>query len=219
MNCENVVDILRAGDSADAAEGRLALQHLVGCADCRSALVAVEALRAARTAPAPGPSEGSFARTMRRAVRVEPATPRRQGFWVGTAVGAALAASLAIAVVTVWMQPRAPMPASAPLVTLMLNEARDVNVAVESPEALAGAQIHVTLSGAIGLRGFDGQRELRWTTDLDRGVNQLTLPVVALGASGGQVLVEVTHGDRRRTFVIDVRALLGVGTTPTVVGG
>jgi hypothetical protein len=100
----------------------------------------------------------------------------------------------------------------------MLNETRDVNVAVESPEALAGAQIHVTLSGAIGLRGFDGQRELRWTADLDRGVNQLTLPVVALGASGGQVLVEVTHGDRRRTFVIDVRAL-GVGTTPTVVGG
>jgi hypothetical protein len=47
---------------------------------------------------------------------------------------------------------------------------------------------------------------LRWSTDLDRGINQLTLPVVALDASGGQVLVEVTHGRQRRTFVLDVRA-------------
>jgi hypothetical protein len=50
-----------------------------------------------------------------------------------------------------------------------------------------------------------GQRELRWSTDLDRGINQLTLPVVALDATGGQVLVEVTHGQQRRTFVLDVR--------------
>ena len=45
-----------------------------------------------------------------------------------------------------------------------------------------------------------------WSTDLDRGINQLTLPVVAIDATGGQVLVEVTHGDKRRTFVLDVRA-------------
>jgi hypothetical protein len=46
-------------------------------------------------------------------------------------------------------------------------------------------------------------------TDLDRGVNQLTLPVVVVDASGGQVLVELTHGDKRRTFVLDVRAAAG----------
>ena len=68
-----------------------------------------------------------------------------------------------------------------------------------------GAEIHVVLTGSIGLQGFAEQRELRWTTDLDRGVNQLTLPLVALGPSGGQVMVEVQHGDKRRTFVVDVQ--------------
>jgi hypothetical protein len=42
-------------------------------------------------------------------------------------------------------------------------------------------------------------------TDLDRGINQLTLPLVGLDASGGQITVEVQHGSKRRTFVIDVQ--------------
>ena len=66
--------------------------------------------------------------------------------------------------------------------------------------------MRVELRGAVALDGYAGQRELRWMTNLDRGINQLTLPVVALDATGGQVLVEVTHGDKRRTFILDVRA-------------
>jgi hypothetical protein len=96
---------------------------------------------------------------------------------------------------------------SVPAVTLAVNEERDVNVALSSPEPLAGAEIRVSLSGEIGLRGFEDQRELRWKTDLDRGVNQLTLPIVVLGSHGGQVLVEVQHGDKRRAFVVDVHAV------------
>ena len=93
-----------------------------------------------------------------------------------------------------------------PEVRLALNEPHAVTVTLESAEPLLAADVRVELRGAVALDGYDGQRELRWQTDLDRGVNQLTLPVVALGASGGQVLVEVTHGDKRRTFVLDVRA-------------
>jgi hypothetical protein len=64
----------------------------------------------------------------------------------------------------------------------------------------------VVLSGAVGLDGYEGQRELRWRTNLDPGVNQLTLPVIATGAGGGQVLVEVLHEGKRRTFLVDVSA-------------
>ena len=108
----------------------------------------------------------------------------------------------------------APPSIAAPEVTLALNESRNVNVALDSPAMLADAEIHVVLSGAIGLQGFASQRELRWRTDLDRGVNQLTLPLVALGGGGGQILVEVTHGEKRRSFVIDVHtngSAAGVG--------
>jgi hypothetical protein len=79
-----------------------------------------------------------------------------------------------------------------------------VSVALSSPEPLDDAEIHVALVGAIALRGFDDQRELRWRTNLDRGVNQLTLPLIALQAGSAQVTVEVQHGDKRRTFVVDI---------------
>jgi hypothetical protein len=88
---------------------------------------------------------------------------------------------------------------------MALNERHDVTVTLESPEPLTNAEVRVELRGAVALEGYAGQRELRWSTNLDRGINQLTLPVVASDATGGQVLVEVTHGDKRRTFVLDVR--------------
>jgi hypothetical protein len=87
-----------------------------------------------------------------------------------------------------------------------VNQPHAVTVSLESPEALADAEVRVELRGALALDGYAGQRELRWITDLDRGINQLKLPVVAVDATGGQVLVEVTHGEKRRTFILDVRA-------------
>jgi len=130
--------------------------------------------------------------------------PRKTGFWLGVGVGAALAAGIAAAAVMM-LRPLSLSPPGAPAVTLAINEERDVDVALSSPEPLSNAEIHVAVSGDIGLRGFAEQRELRWRTDLDRGVNQLTLPIIALGPHGGQVLVEIQHGDKRRAFVVDVR--------------
>ena len=83
----------------------------------------------------------------------------------------------------------------------------NVTVALDSPERLANAEVRVELRGGVELDGYAGQRELRWSTNLEQGVNQLTLPVVAIDAHGGQVLVEVTHGQKRRTFLLDVRTV------------
>lgn len=101
---------------------------------------------------------------------------------------------------------RAIAAATTPQVTLALYEPHDVNIAVDTPSPLADAEIRVVLTGAIELDGFANQRELRWRTNLDAGANQLTLPIIATGTGGGQLLVEVHHGQKRRTFVVDVRA-------------
>jgi hypothetical protein len=108
-------------------------------------------------------------------------------------------------VTSFWAQPDRPEAVANPVVQLALHEVRDVSVALDSPETLTGAEIHVALTGAVALQGFAAERELRWVTDLDRGVNQLTLPLVAVGTTGGQVLVEIRHGDKRRAFVLDVQ--------------
>jgi hypothetical protein len=152
--------------------------------------------------PLPG---NSFARALDRVDRVPDLAPaRRRSFWLGTAVGGALAAGIAVVVAVLWPQPSLE-PLGNPEVRLLAGEVREISVSLESPEALADAEIRVSLTGGVGLQGFANQRDVRWMTDLDRGINQLTLPLVGLDASGGQVTVEVQHGSKRRTFVIDVQ--------------
>jgi hypothetical protein len=213
MKCEDVVAVLRSDERADAATRRIALAHVAECDYCDAAAAAVSVLEADGRASIPRLAEGAFERALRRAMQPQPRViPGRPGFWLGATVGGALAASIAVAIMGWWLQPNLPTPAVNPQVRLALNEVRAVNVALESAEALAGAEIHVVLTGGVGLEGFSGQRELRWVTDLDRGVNQLTLPLVAVGPNGGQVMVEVRHGDKRRIFVVDVQA---AGAAPT----
>ena len=205
MKCEEAVEILRATEHAGVLPLQAARAHLEGCADCAAALRAVSALRTEHLGPAPKTPAQGFARALEHAThapRVE--TRRARGFWLGTGVGGAIAAGIAIAIAALWPQPTT-APIGNPEVQLAVNEVRAVSMSLDSPEALEGAEIHIVLTGGVGLQGFAGQRELRWMTDLDRGVNQLTLPLVGLDASGGQVTVEVYHGTKQRTFVIDVQ--------------
>ena len=207
MRCEDAIEQITAGGAQPGGDLRAAMAHAEGCADCRAALRALDAVRPLRNEPAPSPSDGAMERAIDRALSSNPALRYRRGFWTGLATGAALAATLAAVAVVAWLATSdANAPSAAPEVRLALNQPRSVTVTLESTEPLANAEVHVELRGAVELQGYAGQRDLRWMTDLDRGINELTLPVVALDASGGQVLVEVTHGDKRRAFVLDVRA-------------
>jgi hypothetical protein len=202
MKCEDVLSVLQRDDASELAR-RAATEHLSRCDDCRNAAHAFATLRADRDLPIPLPGDDVFRRAIAAAAGGYRA-PSRSGFWWGVGVGAALAASLALAVLAFGPLEVATPPSATPQIVLNVNEQRDVSVALSSPEPLAGAEIRVALRGEVALRGFDDQRELSWSTDLDRGVNQLTLPLIGLHAGSGQVLVEVQHGDKRRSFVVDV---------------
>jgi hypothetical protein len=222
MKCEDVLSILQTTGAGTEAARRAANEHLADCEDCRNAVHALAVLRADRALPLPPVGEGAFARAMHAAAtlrdRPQRARAPRTWFWLGAASGAAIAAGIAAAVI-VMRAPVAPPPASgAPAVTLAVNETRDVSVAVRSAEPLADAEIRVTLTGEIALQGFEEQREVRWRTNLDRGVNQLTLPLIAVGVSGGQVVVEVQHRDKRRSFVVDVHAVASGAFSPVKDG-
>jgi hypothetical protein len=183
------------------------MDHALDCDDCHAAMRALDATRMLRGEPAPIITDGAIERAIDRALTTSSAERYRRGFWSGLASGAGIAAAVAALAVGVWLLGGVTeAPTAVPEVRIALNQRSDVTVTLESPEALANAEVRVELRGALALDGYAGQRELRWSTNLDRGVNQLTLPVVAIDARGGQVLVEVTHADKRRTFVLDVRA-------------
>lgn len=213
MKCEDVIEELQ---SSAGQLRETVLRHVEECESCWAARQAITALAVERAATVPRLAEGAFDRALQRAVQPpQRVTPNRRGFWLGTAVGGALAASFAIAITVLWLQPGTPGAAANPQVRLALHEVRPVSVSLDSPESLQGAEIRIVLTGAIGLEGYAEQRELRWVTDLDRGVNQLTLPLVALGPNGGQVMVEVQHGDKRRAFVVDVQTTDDSARQPT----
>lgn len=206
MRCEDAIERIKRVDEL-GPELSAAFAHVRGCNDCRAALRAIEALRSLRHEPLPVADDAAVSRAIDFALTFEPAKPRRYGFVGGLVSGLALAAAIAAVAFGLWLRGVGGIDgAVVPQVRLALNQPHAVTVTLESPEPLLAADVRVELRGAVALDGYEGQRELHWQTDLDRGVNQLTLPVVALASSGGQVLVEVTHGDRRRTFVLDVRA-------------
>lgn len=209
MRCEDAMDRIETL-AQPGVELTAAFEHVATCADCTSALRAMHALRTLRDEPLPQVDELAVASAVDRALANEPSRRYRRGFLGGIASGVALAATVAAVAFGLWIRNLDGDGAgSVPEVRLALNEPRAVTVALESPEPLIGADVRVELRGAVALEGYAGQRELRWSTNLDRGINQLTLPVIALDANGGQVLVEVVHGDKRRTFVLDVRTTAG----------
>lgn len=210
MRCEDAIDAIRTIGAQPGVGLREAMQHAADCADCQAALRALEAMRTLRDEPIPLVPDAVIEHAVEHALATSPSQRYRRGFWTGLASGAALAATLAALVIGGWLWDRAVAPVAVPEVRAALNQRSDVTVEVESPEPLANAEVRVELRGGVELAGYAGQRELRWSTDLDRGVNQLTLPVVAIDAGGGQVLVEVTHGQKRRTFVLDVRATVPI---------
>jgi hypothetical protein len=208
MKCERVVELLTGPvDEGTARERRQEAIHAGGCEDCRGAVASVHALRLASLVPVPAPRPGAWERARLAAAR-RPSSERPvvSRFWLGMGLGASIATAAAVALIA--LLPSSPVAdrVATPTLTLALNQPQPVNISLNAPEALFDAEIHVVLSGAVDLGGYPGQRELQWRTDLDAGVNQLSLPVVATGAEGGQLLVEVIHGGKRRTFLVDVQA-------------
>lgn len=205
MRCEDAIEQIQTAGQP-AGDLRAAMAHAAECDDCHAALTALEALRVFGEGSAPRPRPGAVDRAIERALATGAAQRYRRGFLRGAASGALLAASVAAIAVGLWLRAGDGVtPGAVPEVRLAVNRPQDVTVTLESPEPLADAEVRIELRGALALDGYAGQRELRWMTSLDRGINQLTLPVVALDATGGQVLVEVAHGEKRRTFVLDVR--------------
>lgn len=207
MNCERAVELMTgSAEHAVAEERRRAADHAASCEECRDAIAAVYALRLAGLEPVPRHDARGLERALAAAAGVVPAARPRATFWSGAGLGAALAASLAAAVFMLAPLERNDDATTVPTVAMAPNELRAVSISLTTQEALEGAQIQVSLSGVVGLDGYGAERRLSWRTNLDRGFNQLTLPLVANGAGAGQVVVEVLHGGKRRTFVVDVRA-------------
>ena len=207
MNCNDLIERIPALASGmlpvDEREGCLA--HVAACEACADALRGAEAMQFLRRRDAGAAPEGLFQRVLDEVSDRQQANIAGRRFWLGTAVGGAIAASLLAVVMMLGVLVR-PVDIAPQLAEFRVSaeEPRIMHVAIETEQALPGAEISVLLSGAVEIDGAGGRREFSWTEDLEAGVNKLSLPLLASGDGGGQMLVRLTHPDSKQIFVIDL---------------
>jgi hypothetical protein len=185
------------------SELRAAVTHLRACAACQRRLKLADELRAAlRDLPVPAPRPGFFGEALARAQAPRAVSGRR---WQHL-VGAALAASLVLGLGLGWLPNSVRTPSETlPGVTIALRELRTVHLALSAERDLKQATLNIALPQGIEIQGFPGQRDIRWQTDLARGVNMLALPLVAVSAHGGALVARLEHGDRSTEFTVKLQ--------------
>lgn len=208
MNCTDIADNMTAllagtlpGDQRDACAA-----HIETCADCADALHGAKAMRALRQLPVDAAPAGLFERVMAEVAAPAPQPAKTRGFWQGTAFGGLIAASLIAVVMMLGLLVRpVDLQPQAAEFYVSTEEPRLMHIAIEADHAMAGAEISILLSGDVRIDGAGDRRELSWTDDLDAGTNKLSLPILASGAGGGQMVVRLSHPDSEQMFVIDLR--------------
>lgn len=209
MNCnitvEHVSDIV-----AGTLEPRLLAsceKHLNECSDCQDALRAAESLALIRNRDVGAAPADLFDRMIEDTVQDEVRPRERGGFWLGTGFGGAVAASLLVLAFALgWIGPVTDEDPGIAQFAVSVSEPRNMEIAIETDQALVGANISILLSGNVAIDGYGDRRELAWTTDLKAGVNKLSLPIMAMDSIGGQVVVRLDHPDSEQVFVVQLKA-------------
>ena len=209
MKCEDVIAKVQGGESVlvDEDERCLIAEHITGCDDCKDAMHGIEATQFMRNQPTMKPAPDLFRHAMASVAQHTANTgTRREGFWLGAGFGVAAAAAVFAAVVALGLlhSPEVPENNVAEFY-VSTSEPREMNIAIDAKTALPGATVSLTFYGGVELAGYASQRHLSWTTDLDAGVNKLTLPIIALDDAGGQVIVRLDHPDNQQEFLVTLR--------------
>jgi hypothetical protein len=196
MNCESVTEQIRAlAEGSLDDEQRIACKnHIATCQDCADALRGVRAMLVVRDqATVPG-SERVFNRVMSKAGYDPQQQASRKGFWLGAGFSGAIAASLLTVAFVLGL-----------LGLVSTQEVRPMNIAIKTGKPLQDAKFSVLLSGDVEIDGYGERHELTWTDDLEPGINQLTLPIRAIGEGGGQIVVRLSHPDSEQIFVVRMK--------------
>lgn len=163
----------------------------------------LELLRDYGDASVPRPAEGFYDRAIARAVHQD--RKRDRSRWVMTGFGGAVAAAMAVWIVSgaLFTTPVVDQPA-VPSVTMALERPQTLNLVFSSATPLDNATMTVYLPEGVEIDGFAGQREITWMTSLDEGRNILPLTLIATSPIGGELLATLRHGGGDKTFRLRV---------------
>lgn len=229
----------------DADEQAAFNAHRASCAACQAVYATeMRMLESLRAMPVPEPSADFADRVLANAYKAnkQNVLPQhnyhhRQGFVVG--FGSAAAAALALWVV-VGMSPeelpttgkvpeqviasvdtakvKAAPKASPqqPVLSIALNTQKSVKLAFASSEPLTGAKITIRLPENVALVGYPGRRQLSWETNLKKGDNLLSLPVIATQVASGELIADIEYQGQVKTLRLNLEATAAGASTENI---
>lgn len=205
MHCTDISNALDDWLDGDLAVGQVSAieAHAAACPYCREQLHRERALlERLRRLPAPDPDDAMFDRALANAYKQERSPRLRR--WYG--IGGVLAASLVL-VIGFNVEPRDQQRQAdiSDLTVSFVNE-RELTLVVESPLGLDNASFNVILPPGIELTGFPDQREFTWVGRIEPGKNLLALPVRVQTGYGGDIVAQIRHTGKEKTFTISMGA-------------
>ena len=84
------------------------------------------------------------------------------------------------------------------------NQVQTVSMVFDSPIAVDDATFRIDLPDNLQLAGAPKRRVIEWKTRLKKGSNRLSLPLIATDARGARLVTRITHGQKVKTFYVDV---------------
>ncbi|VAW67582.1 hypothetical protein MNBD_GAMMA09-2286 [hydrothermal vent metagenome] len=205
MNCTEVQTELDDYIDNDLLqrESQAVHMHINNCSACKKRLdEATEVREALKTLPLAEASDG-FENRLFAEVRSQSSARNRSRFINGFST--AVAASLFLWVMNVTFfspQVRTEEPAA---ITFVTNDVRSVRLLFDAPEDIQQVTLNIKLPANFEINGYPGRSQLNWKTRLKKGENVLTLPINALQKGEGELIAQVSYGDKQKIYKIRLK--------------
>ncbi len=207
MNCTQALEYRDDYiDSYLSQEEKAAVrEHLNNCPQCHEAFKRdEEMLHALRALPVPAPSPGFISHSIQHA---QSAGRRRIPKSLAPLLSAAMAACLVLWLVTglprMSDQQAHELPTAQ--VIIKIDEEKIVNVVVNAPRDLVDAHVTIELPEQLEMIGFPGKREIEWKTDLRKGKNLLSLPLVAKRTGNVELVARIDHENKSKLLKLAMK--------------
>jgi len=179
--------------------------HVDSCAHCQKQLSAVEELKIAlRDMPIVPASDNFASRAIEIAAGRGDSTPQPQpGFmhWFGAGFTGALVAGLVLLGVIAIFQPLQTQEPAATF-SIALHQSRNISLAFNAPNDVSDVVVSIELPKQFEVAGHEGRRQLTWKTNLKKGRNLLTLPVIARSHGNGTMVARLSRNRQVKTLRI-----------------
>ena len=181
------------------------VRHLDTCLACQRELAELENLRRhLREMPIEPARENFAVEAIAAAAGSDtPVVQNRPGFmhWFGAGFAGALVAGLVLWGLGTFyptMQPQSPKASF----NIALYQPQKISLAFNAPADITNVTVSIQLPQQFEVVGHAGRRLLRWKTNLKKGRNVLTLPVVAKGEGKGVMTASLSRNKETKTLQV-----------------